>query len=134
MFIDTMSDKELTDVEYDRMLAESEQPENVSTHSDASENPEEDDIDPQSRPYASRYPAMRKLIEMQRRLTGTVLDDGTEPKDQASCARAWKELEMLRRIMMGKPITVEPGKVKERKVSAPVVMLSGPVDQSQAAA
>lgn len=126
-----MSDKELSDAEYDAMLAQAQQSEDISTHPDTSVNPDEDDDEAAPRPYATRYPAMRKLIEMQHKLTSTVLSVKTEAKDQASCARAWKELEMLRRIMMGKHISVEPAKSKERKPASPMLSLdAAPTEQA----
>lgn len=71
----------------------------------------------------SRYPGVRKLLALQQALENEVLDDSTIETEngcvarvpaiaKASCARAWKELELLRRIMLGKPITVEPAKAK----------------------
>lgn len=124
-----MSNNELTDAEYDALMNETaQQPANPEVP-----DAEQDDIEEtQSRPIASRYPAMRKLVEMQRELTKTVLERGTEPKDKASCARAWKELEVLRRIILGKHVTVEPAKAKAKLNASPMLTLEPTQDQQAA--
>lgn len=125
-----MSDKELSDAEYDDLMRE--------------RDPEEDEqeITPQAQAdnpqrilgtNDRRYPTMTKLLAMQRELSETVLQGGTEPKDKASCARAWKELELLRRIILGKHITVEPAKSKAKGSASPMLTLQPVSDQSQAA-
>lgn len=84
---------------------------------------EQDDTQSTRTTTLSRYPQMRKLLEIQQALEKQVFDEeieetesGSRPRvnaiAKASCARAWKELEMLRRIMMGKPVQVEPAKLK----------------------
>jgi hypothetical protein len=68
-----------------------------------------------------RYPSLRKLRGMQRVLADVVLDVGTEPKDKAACARAWRDLEVLRYAKQGKPLMLNvTGKADAtRKSSAP---------------
>jgi hypothetical protein len=57
---------------------------------------------------ARKYPAMSKLIALQRRLESLAMNTKTEAKDASSCARTWVELEKLRMIKQGKPITTMP--------------------------
>jgi hypothetical protein len=44
------------------------------------------------------------LIAMQRVLKARVDDPETEPKDQASCARAWRDLQEQIRVLRGQPL------------------------------
>lgn len=85
---------------------------------------------------------MHKLIDMQRALEAEVMNNVTietdkgifaavSARDKAACARAWKELETLRRVILGKPVTVEPSKArlpKARKLGT--IMPMTPIDDS----
>lgn len=128
---ENMSNNELTDAEYEALLSErdSDDDETELAPQAPTNNPA-----PILGTNDKRYPTMTKLLAMQRELSETVLEGKTEPKDKASCARAWKELEMLRRLMMGKPLTIEAGKPKDKRGGNPMLSLTPSVDQSQAAA
>ena len=80
---------------------------------------------------AERLPKLHKLLALQDSLENDVLSDKTEPKDKASCARAWKELELLRRIMLGKPVTVEPAKLKMPKARKVGIIAPMPEPQQE---
>jgi hypothetical protein len=63
---------------------------------------------------------------MQARLEKDVLDDETSTTARAQVARAWKELECLKRVIMGKPantsqsIRSEPVKKSKQTQAAPM--------------
>lgn len=74
-----------------------------------------------------RIPTMGKLVRLQRVIEHRVLganvnvkvkdftpdpDNSVANKDLAGLVKAWRDLELLRRIMLGKPTSVEPARLK----------------------
>src|ERR1051325_2953913 len=56
---------------------------------------------------AARYASpVRQLLNLQEVMFKTACDPQTMPRDMASCARVWCELEKLRMVKLGKPIVI----------------------------
>lgn len=132
-FTAIMSDKELSDAEYDRLMSEAEQnagPADESTNS----NPTDSDIDAiPNKANELKRTAYSELRELQRIMLHTARHDemGTS---KASAARVWRDLEILRLAKLGKPICLTTtGKPEPKQASSPMISLQ-PTDQSQAAA
>lgn len=67
----------------------------------------EDELTPQSKLKRGKYPKLEKLVALQSDAERRVYNGATD-RDAAALMRAWKELEILRRIMLNRPIQVLP--------------------------
>jgi hypothetical protein len=89
----------------------------------------------------SKTRALTQLVAMQHTLFLAALKAETKPLERASCARAWKELEAQRQILLGRPLpgSLRPeSKVKKSKPKLVAwvdcgVQVSTPVPSSQLA-
>jgi hypothetical protein len=135
-----MRDTERTDADYDGSLPETcinEQPP-ISPEAEGTEQTDEVDTALDDIPNATnerKRNTYAELRELQRLMMETARYDEMG-SSRASAARVWRDLEILRLAKLGKPICLNTtGKLEpQRKApSSPVVMLSGPADQSQAA-
>lgn len=96
---------------------------------------ESHELPPQKPPKPSRpttrlgrNPKLAKLVELQKTIENDILDQTTRVNQdglvmpnipshvKAQLAKAWKDLEMLRRLMLGKPLSVAP---RQPKAKAP---------------
>lgn len=95
-----------------------------------------DASEPQDARYSVRSlraPSLCKLLEMQRVLHKAVVSDSTEAKDKASCARAWRDLEVLRYAKKGRPLALNAqAKVEVRPSSKQPAAISVLADEAAA--
>lgn len=71
-----------------------------------------------------RQPTLSRLLELQRVLYATAMDPEVEPKDKANCAKAWRDLEILRYAKQGKPLAMNATVRLETRNPAPQLTLA----------
>ena len=81
------------------------------------------------RPFRNKTNQLRRLYEMQDVMFEGV-KNAPEWSDRVSASRAWRELELLRRLILGKPSTVAAEQPVKKSASISSVM---PVDERVAA-
>ncbi len=127
-----MSEKELTDLQYDAELPispEAEQTEQADMTDTAQSEEEPRETVANTR---NSYGELRKL----QRVMFEVAHTDPMGSARASAARVWRDLEILRLAKLGKPIclstTAKLEQPSRKQPSSPLVQLAPP-DQSQAA-
>jgi len=78
-----------------------------------------------------RPPSMSKLVEMQDEMHLMTMDRNLDCSDRVKACSAWKDLEMLRRLMKGKPLSVQAAKPDTKKAS--ISHMANDLDVEQAA-
>jgi hypothetical protein len=123
-----MSDKELSDAEYDERLHH----EHINASDSDDRNDDESTEERSTLPPENSRNSYGEIRELQRLMLEVARTDEMGSA-RASAARAYRDLEILRCAKRGKPLCLSAtATVQTRQASSPMISLT-PVDQSNAA-